>query len=108
MVKTLDVNPLGLFTHLVPLGCPLVLSPFIFLVETVSLIIRPITLSVRLIANIVAGHLILTMLGDILRPLTFIMGGGLAALCLVVLEIAVAFIQSYVLVILCVLYISEG
>jgi len=95
------------FIHLVPLGCPIILAPFMFLVESVSLFIRPVTLSVRLIANIVAGHLILTMVGEAISLTSVVCGGLLVRVALVVLEIAVAFIQSYVLIILCVLYLSE-
>jgi len=54
-----------IFTHLVPLGTPMALRFFIVLIESISNIIRPITLSVRLAANIIAGHLLLSLLRKI-------------------------------------------
>merc|ERR1712168_1564177 len=54
----------NLFAHLVPKGTPGFLIPIIVIIETVSNIIRPLTLSIRLAANIVAGHLLLTLLGS--------------------------------------------
>jgi len=55
-----------IFTHLTPQNTPSLLIPFIVLIETISNIIRPITLSIRLTANIIAGHLLLTLLGNTL------------------------------------------
>ena len=51
-------------SHLVPLGTPSGLIPVIVIIETVRNIIRPVTLSVRLAANMVAGHLLLALLGS--------------------------------------------
>merc|ERR1711972_202479 len=53
-----------LFAHLVPTGTPGALIPVIVIIETVSNVIRPGTLSIRLAANMVAGHLLLTLLGS--------------------------------------------
>merc|ERR1712226_132723 len=53
-----------LLAHLVPLGTPSFLMPIIVIIETVSNVIRPLTLSIRLAANMVAGHLLLTLLGS--------------------------------------------
>jgi len=47
--------------HLTPQGTPPILIPFIIIIESVSLIIRPITLAIRLIANIIAGHLLISL-----------------------------------------------
>ena len=49
--------------HLVPLGTPAPLMPFMVVIEVIRNLIRPITLSVRLAANMIAGHLLLTLLG---------------------------------------------
>ncbi len=56
--------PEPILAHLVPLGTPGGLMPFIVLIELVSSLIRPLTLSVRLAANMVAGHLLLTLLSS--------------------------------------------
>merc|ERR1712156_562653 len=54
----------NLLAHLVPTGTPAFLIPIIVIIETVRNIIRPMTLSIRSAANIVAGHLLLTLLGS--------------------------------------------
>jgi F-type H+-transporting ATPase subunit a len=53
-----------ILAHLVPLGTPGALIPFIVLIETTRNVIRPGTLAVRLAANIIAGHLLLVLLGN--------------------------------------------
>nr|YP_009128545.1 ATP synthase F0 subunit 6 [Phallocryptus tserensodnomi]AJP76843.1 ATP synthase F0 subunit 6 [Phallocryptus tserensodnomi] len=95
--------------HLVPLGTPMALMPFMVLIELISNFIRPITLSVRLAANMIAGHLLLTLLGN-QGPLSGIYSVGLILLSqvlLLVLEFSVAIIQSYVFATLATLYASE-
>lgn len=98
-----------LFAHLVPTGTPGALIPVIVIIETVSNLIRPGTLSIRLAANIVAGHLLLTLLGS-QGPnaqgivLLVLMGRLILLLCL---ELAVACIQAYVFTILRSLYLNE-
>lgn len=97
-----------MFAHLVPQGTPIFLVFFIVLVETVSNLIRPITLSVRLAANIIAGHLLIVLLGSVIVLRGVVIFGGLIALTLLfLLEIAVAFIQSYVFMVLVGLYSAE-
>nr|YP_007317317.1 ATP synthase F0 subunit 6 [Homarus gammarus]AGA56081.1 ATP synthase F0 subunit 6 [Homarus gammarus] len=95
--------------HMVPQGTPGLLMPFMVLVETLSNIIRPGTLAVRLAANMIAGHLLLTLLGNMgpslsLTLVSFLM---LAQILLLMLESAVAMIQSYVFAALSTLYASE-
>lgn len=98
-----------ILAHLVPLGTPGVLIPFIVLIETISNVIRPGTLAVRLAANIIAGHLLLVLLGNqgpIVRSsvLSLLL---VTQIILLVLETAVAAIQSYVFAVLATLYSSE-
>jgi F-type H+-transporting ATPase subunit a len=95
--------------HLVPLGTPYALMPVIVLIELVRNLIRPLTLSVRLAANLVAGHLLMTLIRS---PLTRVSNiGGIflirGLVILLVLERAVAFIQAYVFRMLRTLYLSE-
>jgi F-type H+-transporting ATPase subunit a len=79
------------------------------LIELVRRVIRPLTLSVRLAANIVAGHLLLTLLRvntpSISMSLIILVIGSLTILCL--LETAVAVIQAYVFRVLRTLYLNE-
>lgn len=94
--------------HLTPLGTPIILINFIVLIETISIIIRPITLSVRLIANIVAGHLLLILLSNfsIISLLNYFVSFPII-LILGLLELGVSLIQSYVLTLLILLYFKE-
>lgn len=96
-----------IFAHLVPISTPVVLIPFIVLIESIRIIIRPITLAIRLSANIIAGHLLLTLLGNQLAQLNIIAFILPTEFILVSLEIAVSLIQAYVFVILITLYIRE-
>jgi F-type H+-transporting ATPase subunit a len=98
-----------MLAHLVPLGTPGVLMPFMVLIETTRNVIRPGTLAVRLAANMIAGHLLLVLLGNqgpsasstILSLLL------VTQILLLTLESAVAVIQSYVFAVLATLYSSE-
>ena len=92
-----------------PRGTPVALMPVIVIIETVRNVIRPGTLSIRLAANIVAGHLLLTLLGsqglNVAGITIFILLFSL--ILLLCLELAVACIQAYVFTILRSLYLNE-
>lgn len=98
-----------IFIHLIPQGTPTILIPFIVLIETIRNIIRPGTLAIRLSANIIAGHLLLTLLGNTGNSISTILISILiiVQLLLLALESAVAIIQSYVFTILRTLYSRE-
>jgi len=98
-----------IMAHLVPIGTPNILMPFIVVIETIRNIIRPLTLAVRLSANIIAGHLLLTLLGNqtshsksIILIIILI-----TQITLLLLEWAVAIIQAYVFSVLSTLYSRE-
>nr|YP_009504259.1 ATP synthase F0 subunit 6 [Eterusia aedea]AWX53548.1 ATP synthase F0 subunit 6 [Eterusia aedea]UEP15829.1 ATP synthase F0 subunit 6 [Eterusia aedea] len=102
-------NSQHMFSHMIPQGTPNILMPFMVLIETISNIIRPGTLAVRLTANMIAGHLLMTLLsgtGNIIPSYLIIMLIFIQIL-LLILESAVAIIQSYVFAILSTLYSSE-
>lgn len=94
--------------HLVPEGSPLILSPILVIIESIRHLIRPFTLSIRLAANIIAGHLIVGLLSRV-SLLSFI--GFFSSLLfqriLLVLEFGVAIIQGFVFRILLLLYAAE-
>nr|YP_010557131.1 ATP synthase F0 subunit 6 [Ceriodaphnia cornuta]UYS92819.1 ATP synthase F0 subunit 6 [Ceriodaphnia cornuta] len=98
-----------MLAHLVPLGTPGVLMPFMVLIETTSNVIRPGTLAVRLAANMIAGHLLLVLLGNQGPSLSSSILSLLLVtqILLLTLESAVAVIQSYVFAVLATLYSSE-
>lgn len=98
-----------IFAHLVPQSTPVALIPFIVLIESIRNVIRPGTLAVRLSANIIAGHLLITLLGNQTAEATSItlIILLLIQVVLLILESAVAIIQAYVFSILSTLYSSE-
>nr|AUB29953.1 ATP synthase F0 subunit 6 [Neoceratitis asiatica] len=102
-------NSQHMFAHLVPQGTPSILMPFMVCIETISNIIRPGTLAVRLTANMIAGHLLLTLLGNTGPSLSMMIISLLliSQIALLILELAVAIIQSYVFAVLSTLYSSE-
>nr|ARH55017.1 ATP synthase F0 subunit 6 [Geodromicus suturalis] len=102
-------NTMHMFAHLVPQGTPPILMPFMVCIESISNIIRPGTLAVRLAANMIAGHLLLTLLGNTGPMMSLIMINILiiTQLLLLMLESAVSIIQSYVFAVLSTLYSSE-
>nr|WFP44752.1 ATP synthase F0 subunit 6 [Typhoptera quadrituberculata] len=103
-------NTKHMFAHLVPQGTPVALMVFMVCIETVSLLIRPATLAIRLAANMIAGHLLLTLLGS-MGPILSLLPSSLLILtqiALLLLECAVAIIQAYVFTLLCTLYANEA
>lgn len=98
-----------IFAHLVPQGTPSILIPFIVCIETIRNVIRPGTLAVRLTANIIAGHLLITLLGNTGPSISIVIINLLiiVQIALLVLESAVSIIQSYVFAVLSTLYSRE-
>nr|QBZ38060.1 ATP synthase F0 subunit 6 [Bambusiphaga citricolorata] len=95
-----------MFAHLLPMNTPLLIAPFMILVESLSNLIRPISLSVRLTANMIAGHLLMTLLGNI-NSINTIWLIIFMQIFLMMFEIAVSLIQAYVFSILMTMYSSE-
>lgn len=102
-------NSQHIFIHIIPQGTPSILIPFIVLIETIRNIIRPGTLAVRLTANIIAGHLLITLLRGTGTRINsyFVIFLIIIQILLLILESAVAIIQSYVIAILRTLYSRE-
>lgn len=98
-----------IFSHIIPQGTPIILIPFIVLIETTRNLIRPRTLTIRLTANIIAGHLLLTLLRETANNPNFfiIFTIILIQITLLILEFSVSIIQSYVFIILRTLYLKE-
>lgn len=103
-------NYSNLLSHLVPNGTPTILIPFIVVIETIRNLIRPLTLAIRLAANIIAGHLLLALLSSYASIFSF--NSSLVVLLrnipLLTLELAVALIQRYVFMVLITLYSNES
>lgn len=89
--------------------CPKWILPLIYPLEVITMCVRPVTLAIRLFANIVAGHMVLaTILGLIFvfQSLGVAAVSILASVALSFLELLVAFIQAYIFAFLCTLYIG--
>jgi len=94
----------------VPSGVPIVLLPLIVVIEIISYLSRPISLSVRLFANMMAGHTMMKVFGGFVISLG-IVGGWLPlsfSVALTGLEILVAFLQAYVFAILTCIYLNDA
>jgi len=102
-------NTNHMLAHLLPQGTPNVLIMFIVVIELVRNIIRPITLCVRLTANLIAGHLLISLLGNSLIRIrvAFTILSMIIPTTLTILEFAVACIQAYVFITLVTLYTTE-
>nr|YP_004285949.1 ATP synthase F0 subunit 6 [Bycanistes brevis]ADM26330.1 ATP synthase F0 subunit 6 [Bycanistes brevis] len=99
--------------HLLPEGTPTPLIPALVMIETTSLLIRPLALGVRLTANLTAGHLLIQLISTATTVLLPIMPAvsiltTTILLLLTILEVAVAMIQAYVFVLLLSLYLQEN
>nr|BCD56108.1 ATP synthase subunit 6 [Columba janthina nitens] len=99
--------------HLLPEGTPTPLIPALIMIETTSLLIRPLALGVRLTANLTAGHLLIQLISTATTALLPIMPTislltALILFLLTILEVAVAMIQAYVFVLLLNLYLQEN
>lgn len=99
---------------LLPAGAPAALNPFLILVEIVRISVRPITLSVRLAANIGAGHIVIGLLGTYLSSAYFGFFGWQGFLILLGIQVfyfffefGVGLIQRYIFVLLVTLYADE-
>nr|AAS55031.1 ATP synthase 6 [Setophaga vitellina crawfordi]AAV63739.1 ATP synthase 6 [Setophaga discolor]AAS55033.1 ATP synthase 6 [Setophaga vitellina crawfordi]AAS55035.1 ATP synthase 6 [Setophaga vitellina crawfordi]AAS55039.1 ATP synthase 6 [Setophaga vitellina crawfordi] len=106
-------QPSASLGHLLPEGTPTPLIPALILIETTSLLIRPLALGVRLTANLTAGHLLIQLISTATTALFSTMPVVslltlLVLFLLTILEVAVAMIQAYVFVLLLSLYLQEN
>ncbi|MBC8130825.1 MAG: F0F1 ATP synthase subunit A [Rhizobiaceae bacterium] len=113
----------GIFKHglswfklFVPAGVPMVILPFVVLIEVISFLSRPISLSVRLFANMLAGHITLKVFAGFVVSLGALgavgIGGAILPLIMTValtgLEFLVAFLQAYVFAVLTCMYLNDA
>lgn len=117
MVVFVGVTIIGFARHglhflklFVPSGVPMVMLPLLVPIEIVSYFVRPVSLSVRLFANMMAGHAMLKVFGGFVVALGFV--GGWLPLTFIValtgLEFGIAFLQAYVFTILTCLYLNDA
>jgi F-type H+-transporting ATPase subunit a len=109
-------NGLGFFRLFVPSGIPIFILPLIVFIEVLSFLSRPLSHSVRLFANMLAGHITLKVLASFITMLGAFgiagWAGAVLPLGLVVaitaLEVLVAFLQAYVFAILTCIYLNDA
>ena len=103
-------NGIGFLKLFVPSGVPVAMLPLITVLEVFSFLIRPISLSVRLFANMMAGHMMLKVFAAFVVGLGVL--GGWAPLMFMVaftgLEILVAFLQAFVFTVLTCIYLNDA
>ena len=107
---------IGFLKLFVPSGIPLVLMPLLVVIELISYLTRPVSLSVRLFANMMAGHTMLKVFGGF--AVAFLSAGGMmsagaiAPVAMMVaftgLEFLIAFLQAYVFTILTCIYLNDA
>jgi F-type H+-transporting ATPase subunit a len=100
------------FSFFAPSGCPIYVMPLLVPIEILSYLIRPISLSVRLFVNMMAGHIMLkTFAGFIVALGAYYVVPAIAPLALTValsgLELAIAFLQAYVFTVLTCIYLQD-
>nr|YP_009144474.1 ATP synthase F0 subunit 6 [Metaphire californica]AKJ52260.1 ATP synthase F0 subunit 6 [Metaphire californica]BDQ43544.1 ATP synthase F0 subunit 6 [Metaphire californica] len=105
-------SPKKTIAHLLPDGAPDWLNPFLVIIETTSIVVRPLTLSFRLAANMSAGHIVLSLVGIYCASAWFTSIFGTTMLVLttlgyVLFEFAICLIQAYIFCLLLSLYSDD-
>jgi F-type H+-transporting ATPase subunit a len=110
-------NGVKFFKIFVPSGVPIFVLPLVIFIEVLSFFLKPVSHSVRLFANMLAGHIALKVFAGFVAMLGFSLGaigwlGGIAPLALTIaltaLELLVAFLQAYVFAILTCIYLNDA
>src|SRR6267154_5737951 len=110
-------NGVKFFKIFVPSGVPIFVLPLVVFIEVLSFFLKPVSHSVRLFANMLAGHIALKVFAGFIAMLGVSLGaigwiGGIAPLALTValtaLELLVAFLQAYVFAILTCIYLNDA
>lgn len=109
IISAIINNPYKWAARLLPRGAPHWLNPFLVIIESISISVRPLTLAFRLAANISAGHIVLTLIGTYCA--TFIVTSILSFIILIIVqtgyiifEIGICIIQRYIFCLLLSLY----
>ncbi|CBI76741.1 ATP synthase, A chain [Bartonella clarridgeiae 73] len=123
MLVILTVIGYGFYKHrlnflklFVPSGVPVIVLPLVTIIEVISFLSRPISLSFRLFANMLAGHITLKVFSGFIVSMVGIgiigLGGAILSLAMTVaitaLEFLVAFLQAYVFTVLTCMYINDA
>ena len=97
------------FSFFLPAGVPIFLAPLLIAIEVISYFTRPFSLSIRLFANMMAGHTLLKVVGGFIFPLGILGIVPLAGLVAITgLEFLISFLQAYIFTILTCIYINDA
>jgi F-type H+-transporting ATPase subunit a len=98
------------FSLFVPHGIPLWLAPLLFVIELFAFLARPISLSLRLVANMIAGHVLLKVIAGFMVSLMFILKPLPLPLMVILFgfELFVAILQAYIFTLLSCVYLSDA
>nr|BDQ43934.1 ATP synthase F0 subunit 6 [Metaphire megascolidioides] len=112
ILSSSSLSPKKTMAHLLPDGAPDWLNPFLVIIETTSIVVRPLTLSFRLAANMSAGHIVLSLGGIYCASAWFTSVFGTSMLILITLsyvlfEFAICLIQAYIFCLLLSLYSDD-
>ena len=113
VISSFSYNTAYALASLLPRGAPDWLNPFLVLIETTRILVRPLTLSFRLAANITAGHVVLGLIGSytvyslIIRPFWASLLIILVEAGYILFEVAICIIQAYIFCLLLTLYSDE-
>lgn len=104
------MGPIGYFKHMVPAGTPIFIAPLLVLIEVISTLVKPIALTIRLGANMTAGHIVILVMMSFVFIFQNIFVGIFVsvpmAVAISLLELIVAFIQAYVFTLLSAIFIG--
>jgi F-type H+-transporting ATPase subunit a len=102
-------NGIGFLRLFVPKDVPIYIAPFLVIIEILSYLTRPISLSVRLFANMMAGHTMLKLFGGFVVSLGLLgVAPWLFIVALSTLEVGIAMLQAYVFTILTCIYLNDA
>ncbi len=110
-VGTVKQGPLWIFTGIVPHGIPIALFPLMWVLEFFSLFIKTFSLTIRLFANMIAGHIVIIMfilLAMIFQSYLVAIGSVTFSLMIYMLELLVVFIQAYIFTMLSAMFIGSS
>lgn len=109
LIGLVHQGPVKFFAHFIPEGLPKVIIPVVFLIEFISFMSRPVSLSIRLAANMMAGHTLLKVIASFVVPLGLLGVAPVAFLTLLTgFEIFIAILQAYIFTLLTSMYLGEA
>nr|DBA44227.1 TPA_asm: ATP synthase F0 subunit 6 [Cyathermia naticoides] len=112
IISGINHDPQKVIASLLPSGAPSGLNPFLILIETVSIGVRPLILALRLGANLTAGHIVMAIIGGFLESAILSCSSSMI-LCAVfeafytIFEFGISFIQAYIFALLLILYSDD-